>query len=240
MAATAKKTGAGAAKTSKTDKKPPAKKSTRKKPVKPANEMPENIWEKLPTENMNQYAQFAAYRDMAYNGKPEIIDEKGRISFSHRTEKRSLRRLAAELGLNGRQPLERLSVKYDWSARCEAYDNDLDRRIRQAHESAIIKMTEDHALLGAQMIRKATSRLLKIPEEEISAGDLIRLADVGVKIERLSRGESTENQNVSGTLAHKGTVKVSVQTEHDLSDLSDEELTQLEQLLGKVHSKPGV
>lgn len=38
---------------------------------------------------------------------------------------------------------------------------------------------------------------------EISAGDLVRLADVGVKIERLSRGESTENQSVSGKVEHK-------------------------------------
>jgi len=230
-----------------TQKKKPAT-STKKKPApkkkppakKPEREMPEDIWEQLPNESADQYTKFCLYRDMAYDGKPETFDSKGIPQYGRKTKKRSLQKLANELELKSKRPLEELSVKFDWGARCEAYDLDLEKRIRQAHESAIIKMTEDHALLGAQMIRKATSRLLKIPEEEISAGDLIRLADVGVKIERLSRGESTENQNVSGTLAHKGTVKVSVQTEHDLSDLSDEELTQLEQLLGKVHSKPGV
>lgn len=127
--------------------------------------MLKNIWKKLPTENVNQYAQFAAYRDMAYKGGAE----------------------------------------------------------------AVIKMREDHALLGAQMIRKALPRLLKMPEEKISAGDLVRLADVGVKIEKLSRGESTENQSVSGKVAHEGTVKVSVETQANLKDLSDEELGQLEQ-----------
>lgn len=216
--------------------------STKKKTApkkQPEHEMPEDIWEQLPNESADQYTKFCLYRDMAYDGKPEQNTSKGTI-FGRKIKKRSLQKLANELGLKTKRPLEQLSVTYNWGARCEAYDLDLERRVRQAHESAILKMTEDHALLGAQMIRKATSRLLKIPEEQISAADLIRLADVGVKIERLSRGQSTENQNVSGSVAHKGTVKVSVQTEHDLSSLSDEELNQLEQLLGKVHPKSGI
>lgn len=201
--------------------------------------MPEDIWEQLPTESADQYTKFCLYRDMAYDGKPELDTGKG-ITYGRKIKKRSLQKLSNELGLKSKRPLEELSVRFCWGTRCESYDLDLEKRIRQAHESAIIKMTENHALLGAQMIRKATSRLLKIPEDEISATDLIRLADVGVKIERLSRGESTENQTVNGSIARKGTVKVSVQAEHDLSDLSDEELNQLEQLLGKVHPKHGV
>ena len=171
MAATTKKTGAGATKATKTDKKTPAKKKPAKKPVKPTEEMPENIWEKLPTENVNQYAQFAAYRDMAYKGGAEAVDEKGRVTYNRRTEKRSLRRLATELNLANSRPLELLSVKFDWQSRVEAYDIDLDRRARQAQEEAVIKMREDHALLGAQMIRKALSRLLKMPEEEMESLD---------------------------------------------------------------------
>jgi len=212
-----------------TTKKATTKTSTKKKAPakKPEPEMPEDIWEQIPGENADQYAKFCAYRDMAY--------QDGR-----RLNKRSLRRLATQLNLKAARPLELLSVKFDWTTRCEAYDKDLDYRARQAQEAAVIKMREDHALLASQMIRKATKRLLTMSEEQISASDLVRLADVGVKIERLSRGESTENQNVSGAVSHKGTVKVSVETQHDLSSLSDEELNQLEQLLGKVHSKSGV
>lgn len=166
---------------------------------------------------------------MAYKGGAEAVDEKGRITYNRRSEKRSLRRLATELNLANSRPLELLSVKFDWQNRVEAYDIDLDRRARQAQEEAVIKMREDHALLGAQMIRKALPCLLKMPEEEISAGDLVRLAGVGVKIERLSRGESTENQSVSGKVEHEGAVKVSVETQANLKDLSEEELGQLEQ-----------
>lgn len=41
-------------------------------------------------------------------------------------------------------------------------------------------------------------------------------------------------------IAHEGTVKVSVETQANLKDLSDEELGQLEQLLGKIHTQSGV
>lgn len=206
-----------------TTKTAPKKTTTKKPKVEP--EVPEDIWERLPTENTEQYGKFCAYRDMAY------MD--GRC-----VNKRSLRKLAKQLELQAARPLELLSVKFDWSNRCDAYDKYMEQKSRETQEAAIIKMREDHALLASQMIRKATKRLLTIPEEEITTADLVRLADVGVKIERLSRGETTEN--VGGNIAHKGTVKVTMQTEHDLADLSDEELGQLEQLLGKIHKKSGV
>lgn len=208
--------------TLKNKKKTPNKRTTTKRQ---ATEMPEDIWERLPNENTEQYGKFCAYRDMAYTD--------GRC-----VNKRSLRRLAKQLELQAARPLELLSVKFDWGTRCDAYDRYIEQRNRAEHESTILKMHQDHALLATQMIRKATKRLLTIPEEELTAADLVRLADVGVKIERLSRGETTEN--VGGNIAHKGTVKVTMQTEHDLADLSDGELEQLEQLLEKIHKKPGI
>lgn len=70
----------------------------------------------------------------------------------------------------------------------------------------------------------------------------MRLVDVGVKIERLSRGESTERQEIAGEakVHHSGTLGVKAVDGIDLSGLSDEELGQLEQLLGKLHPEPGV
>lgn len=178
---------------------------------KPAQIMPENIWEKLPGENTNQYAKFCAYRDMAYqDGK--------------RLNKRSLRKLATQLNLSTARPLETLSKKFDWVSRCEAYDLELDRRAREAQEMAIVKMREDHAAIASQMIRKATKRLLTIPEEEISTSDIVRMVDVGVKIERLSRGEATENQHISGE------INTHHQESLDLSKLSDEDLHRLAEI----------
>jgi hypothetical protein len=84
------------------------------------------------------------------------------------------------------------------------------------------------------MIRKATRRLLKLPEEEINAAELVRMVDVAVKVERLSRGESTDNQSIT----HAGEVEVKNEQRLDLSGLSNEELDQFEELLAKISGAP--
>lgn len=204
-----------------TGQKAKGRTSTKKKPA--VREMPDDIWEQLPDENGNQYAQFCAYRDMAY--------QDGR-----RLNKRSLRKLAKQLYLKAAKPLEQLSQKFDWVSRCEAYDLEIDRKTREAQEAAIVKMRKDHADVAAQIVKKATKRLLTMPDDEISPADLVRLFDIGVKIERLSRGDTTSNAKISGEakISHEGSVSL-MRPEINLSDLSDEELKLLEQLLGKVH-----
>ena len=98
-------------------------------------------------------------------------------------------------------------------------------------------MHENHAAIAAQMLKKAMRRLLTMQEEEIAASDMVRMVDVGVKIERVSRGESTERQEIGGetTVQHSGEVSVKPGNGLDLSGLSDEELGNLEQLLSKLH-----
>lgn len=196
-------------------------KVTGKKPAE--REMPDEVWEQLPGENGNQYAQFCAYRDMAYQDW-------------RRANKRSLRKLAKQLNLKAAKPLEQLSQKFNWVSRCEAYDLEIDRKTRETQEAEIIKMRKDHADVAAQIVRKATKRLLTMPDDEISPADLVRLFDVGVKIERLSRGDTTSNAKISGEakITHDGALTLKHQ-EINLSDLSDSELKQLEELLGKVH-----
>ena len=184
-------------------------------------------WERIPGETSREYQKFCAYRDMNSSDKP--------------IRKRSLQRLAKELGLS-LDHLKKLSAKNDWVSRAAAYDEYLDELAREQNEAEIIKMRKNHALLASQMITKAAKRLLTIPEEEITAADLVRLVDVGVKIERLSRGESTENRQISGEakVIHQGEVTVKNPMSLDLSRLSDEELSNLEQLLEKLHPEPDV
>ena len=189
----------------------------------------ENVypWERIPGETSREYQKFCAYRDMNSSDKP--------------IRKRSLQRLAKELGLS-LDHLKKLSAKNDWVSRAAAYDEYLDELAREQNEAEIIKMRKNHALLASQMITKAAKRLLTMPEEEITAADLVRLVDVGVKIERLSRGESTENRQISGEakVIHQGEITVKNPQNLDLSRLTDEELNELEQLLEKLHSEPDV
>lgn len=176
------------------------------------------LWDRQNGEGARQYEKFCKYRDMDTDGL---------------RSKRSLRKLANELGCS-RISVENLSSKYNWVERAEAYDMYLEQKARKRREKDIEKMRETHAKIATQLITKATKRLLSISEEEISAADIVRMFDTGVKIERLSRGESTENKQLSGnaTITHDGAVEVK---QPDMSKLTDEELTGLEQLLEKLH-----
>lgn len=194
------------------------------------------IWDRLPGEPGPAYDKFCRYRDMKYTG----ADGRKLDGIQRPYRRRNLRGLAEEMGIKRWMNLGDLSAKYKWVERCEAYDAEIERQIREQQEQAILKMNKDHADLAAQMVRKAAKRLLTIPEEELSAADIVRLVDVGVKIERLSRGESTENKQISGetTMNHTGAVTVKATSDLNLSDLTDEELAQLEGLLDKLHPEP--
>lgn len=187
----------------------------------------ENIWERIPGETPRQYQKFCLYRDMNTAERP--------------IRTRNISKLAKESSFSY-DHLRKLSAQNDWINRAAAYDTYLDNLVREKSEEEIIEMRKNHALLASQMIKKAAKRLLTIPEEEITATDIVRLVDVGVKIERLSRGEATENKQISGEtkVTHQGEVKVRSPGDLNLSSLSDEELVELEQLLEKLHTEPDI
>ncbi|MGN0489348.1 MAG: hypothetical protein ACI4HO_08815 [Ruminococcus sp.] len=182
--------------------------------------MSENIWERQPGETVGDYKKFCVYRDMGA-GSADI------------TERRSLQK-AADVIKCRKKRLEPLSKEFRWVERAEAYDVHLEKIQRQKHEAEIEKMKEGHAKLAQELVKKAALRLLTIPEDEIKAADVVRMFETGVKIERLSRGESTENQRLSGEakVVHSG--KVETPLKLDLSQLNDEELKNLESLLTKL------
>lgn len=209
-----------------------------------AKDQERELWEQQPGESSTLFAHFVVYRDMRYpKVDKQVKDADGNIKKTV-TEtimdgtvpyvKRSIRKTAEILGMNKRT-IANQSTKWDWVRRCEAYDAHVDRVNREANEAAIRKMKQDHALLAQQMIRKATRRLLTMPDDEITAAELARMVDVGVKVERLSRGESTENQAVT----HSGEVEVKQEAPLDLSGLSNEELDQFERLLEKINGVSG-
>lgn len=143
---------------------------------------------------------------------------------------RSLAQCAKDIGMSKIQ-IARISAKNNWVSRCADYDLYLDEKIRAQNELEIIEMRKNHMLLASQMIKKAARRLLTMPEAEITASDIVRFIDVGVKIERLSRGEFTEHKQISGEtkVTHLGRVKL------DFSGMSDEELDEFEKLLEQLH-----
>lgn len=184
-----------------------------------------NSWERQENENAKSYAKFCVYRDMAYqDGK--------------KSGKRSLESVSQTFGLKSRRSIEMLSSRHNWQSRVEDYDNYVDAKTRKSQEDTIAKMHKDHAIIANQLVIKAAQRLLTIEEKELSPVDVVRMIDTGIKLERLSRGESTENQRISGSVSHE--MNVSVESKHDLSNLSDEELEELERLLEKSCKQPDV
>ena len=74
----------------------------------------------------------------------------------------------------------------------------------------------------------------------MTPSDISRLVEVGSKLERLARGESTDNQSINGEIKTKveGTLQVEEITSMDLSGLTDEELSEVEGLFTKIFNRP--
>ena len=184
------------------------------------------LWDRMPGESVKNYEYFCAYRDMRYTpaANPDDIPKLGT------NPERSLRRLGKKLNRNFKT-LGDLSKRFNWVSRCDAYDLYILRRQRDKNEVKILKMRENHAAVGEQLIKRATRRLLSLADDEIAAADVVRMMDIGVKIERLSRGESTEKQEISGNVAVTPDLP-------DLSALSDEEIESYERILDKLYPRP--
>ena len=126
---------------------------------------------------------------MEYTNKlVDLTKKQGGIVRPDFTVRRSIRGLAEQMGVT-RKSLEPMSAKFDWVARAEEYDSYILDCVAAQNTAQIVKMHEKHAAIAEQMLRKATSRLLTIPDADIDANAAVRMVDIGVKVERLSRGE---------------------------------------------------
>lgn len=168
--------------------------------------------------------------EQAYNHFCKYRDMKRPLPRS----KRTINQVAKETGKSPKY-LESLSVRFQWVARVQAYDDYMNEKVREEQEADIIRMRKVHAQIAQSMVTKAAKRLLTIPDEELSVSDIVKMVDIGVKIERLSRGEPTESTEVQGELKqqHGGTI-TTVEAPVDLTKLSDEELDEFERICQKI------
>ena len=144
-------------------------------------------WERMPGESVRNYEHFCAYRDMRYTPAANA-DELPKLNLKG---KRSLRNLAVQLGIQNFRTLGNLSTRFNWQMRCDAYDLYILRCQRDQNEIGFLKMLDNHAAAGEHFWKSALRRLLSIPQDEIKAGDMVRMFEIGVKVERLSRGAET-------------------------------------------------
>lgn len=135
-----------------------------------------DIWERQPGESSKAYAAFCVYRDL---GPQRSLDG------ARRTFERGGKRISVKF-------LGRWSSRYNWVARCEVYDDYIERRKREEREKDILEMAERHARIAVAFQEKVAERLQQLNPAELEPRDLSKWLDVAVKVERLSRGEPTE------------------------------------------------
>ena len=174
-------------------------------------------WERQKGEGHEAFDAFCISRDMGEGGA-----------------RRSYRKVRERLGKSDTM-VERWARRYRWGERVKAWDDELDRRVREEHVKGIAGMRKRHACIAEEMLEKARRALFCIPEDKMTAQDIARLVDVASKLERISRGEATERTEGKHEVA--GDVRVDAALEVgriDLSGLTDEELEELDEIAGKL------
>ena len=159
-------------------------------------------WQQLPHERGSSYQWFRAFRDLGPGRSlPKTALALGRLVDSPPTLK----------------ALERSSARHDWQARARAWDDfaDAQQLERDGRERALLRgrQTDEQLRLGAAFTRLAAERVgagltadqrrddfRVLAAEELSALDAARFAKVGVEIQRLAAGQSTQNVQFSGAL----------------------------------------
>lgn len=130
-----------------------------------------------PGEPPKAFEAFAYYRDMGPG--------------------RTLSGAARELS-KAKTLLQRWAKHYQWHERADAWDAENDRVARETILKERREMAERHAALGSVMTARAYEMLAKMEDAQLdeyikkNPELAARLADVGVRIERLARGEPTE------------------------------------------------
>lgn len=129
------------------------------------------LWEPLEGETSKAYEAFSIYRDMGTQRSLSKVSEK-------------LQKSETLIG--------RWSRQNDWVNRAAAWDAEQDRIVREEQLKDIKKMRKTHADLAVAMLVKSAQALKRIPPEELKAGDISRMIEVGSKLERVSRGDVGE------------------------------------------------
>ncbi len=130
-------------------------------------------WDRQPDESTLAYSYFTVYRDL------------GPVERTEPAVAKIIHRAVSVIKVH--------KQRNNWKARAIAYDTWFELQLRDASEVARIEMAKRQAQIGMTMQERATEGLDMLDMTESNANEIARLASEGTKIERLARGESTEN-----------------------------------------------
>src|SRR4051794_39217935 len=114
---------------------------------------------------------------------------------------RNLKDVGRKIGKN-HSLIKRWSSQHNWVERAQAFDNEMDKRTILENAQLRKQMVKDHAEVSRQLLHKVKVAIEHIKPEALSPYEIAKLLEIAVKIERLSRGESTEISEIS----HSGEV----------------------------------
>jgi len=135
-------------------------------------------WERQLGEGAKPFEAFKIYRDMGVG-------------------KRGIRKVVQELN-KSHTLIARWSTEHAWVERVNQYDAHLDKLQLEKEEKERKEMSELHIKTARSMLSKALTGLQAIPANEMKAADITKMIEVATKLERLSRGESTESVETFG------------------------------------------
>lgn len=143
--------------------------------------MDNNPYERQKGETKKAYEAFTIYRDLG-------ID-------------RSIRKVAQKLG-KSQQLMSRWSSQYNWVERAQAYDDEMDRLAILENEKERKEMLKEHNSIARKFLEKVKQGADAVKPETMTPNELAKWLEIAVKIERLSRGESTDISEIN----HSGEV----------------------------------
>lgn len=164
------------------------KKRRRKDAVIPPPPPPKHEWEQQQGETDLAFASWVIYRDLPPGDRSHAKVATARdVKFP---ERRSV----------SVREIDRLSLTWRWPARVRLWDAMIAERAREGEIAAAVKSRTTHLALAQRLQRLGGARLdaliaaVERGEGVVNPRDAIRAVGEGVKLERLVRGESTENQ----------------------------------------------
>lgn len=133
-------------------------------------------WERMPGEPEKAFFYFSEYLKLKKEDGVRIVDT-----------------LAKNLGKTPPN-LYKLSRQWNWKNRAADYDRYIFGLTQvKSDVNDLEEMGKRQAKLAKDMQAKAAAALALIRPEKMRPGEIVKMVDVAVKIERLARGAPTEN-----------------------------------------------
>jgi hypothetical protein len=128
-------------------------------------------WTRRPTETSRAYDAFMRFCDLG--------------------QRRTLRTLC-EINRLSKSTVASWQTNHDWIDRAKAYDEWLVRESALDQVEQVKDMRRRHAVVGSAAVEKGSKRIADVDVDRLTIREAVLLVDLGVRIERLARGEASE------------------------------------------------